>query len=115
MCGSVAVEYLKQRDYPSGLNDKIANTKRQQQCPLLTYRDSFGLTWPYHNFQYSHFREARIILPENAESDPLAGYLQGADLRFDRRVIAALVLLILIALSFRVAQLGASPPRKRRG
>ena len=46
-------------------------------------------------------------MPENTESDPLAGYLQGADLRNDRRVIAALVLLILIGLAFRVAQLGA--------
>ena len=76
-------------------------------CCLLTSRDSFGLTWSYHNFQHSHFREARIILPENAESDPLAGYLQGADLRFDRRVIVALALLILTGLAFRVVQLGA--------
>ena len=45
-------------------------------------------------------------MPENSDSSP-AGYLQGADLRFDRRVLAALILLILIGFGFRVSQLGA--------
>lgn len=36
-----------------------------------------------------------------------SNYSQGADLRFDRRVITALVLLIFVGLAFRVAQLGA--------
>ncbi len=46
-------------------------------------------------------------MPENSESDPFFRYSQGADLRFDRRVIVALALLILTGLAFRVVQLGA--------
>ena len=45
-------------------------------------------------------------MPENSHSRP-SDYLQGADLRFDRRVVAALILLVLIGLGFRVWQLGA--------
>lgn len=45
-------------------------------------------------------------MPENSDSSP-ADYLQGADLRFDRRVLAALILLILIGFGFRVSHLGA--------
>ena len=45
-------------------------------------------------------------MPEDSHSSP-AEYLQGADLRFDRRLVAALVLLILLGFGFRVCQLGA--------
>ena len=45
-------------------------------------------------------------MPENSDSS-LADYSQGADLRFDRRVLAALVLLVLVGLGFRINQLGA--------
>lgn len=45
-------------------------------------------------------------MPEKFHPSP-ADYLQGADLRFDRRVVAALVLLILIGFGFRVCQLQA--------
>ncbi|HKO45449.1 MAG TPA: glycosyltransferase family 39 protein [Pyrinomonadaceae bacterium] len=45
-------------------------------------------------------------MPENSHSGP-AVYLQGADLRFDRRAVAALILLVLIGFGFRVWQLDA--------
>ena len=45
-------------------------------------------------------------MPENTQSDQF-GYSQGADLRFDVRVVAVLVLLVLVGLGFRVWQLGA--------
>ena len=46
-------------------------------------------------------------MPENDASSVFSNYSQGADLRFDRRVIIALALLIFVGLAFRVAQLGA--------
>lgn len=46
-------------------------------------------------------------MPEKDASGVFSNYSQGADLRFDRRVIIALALLILVGLGFRVAQLGA--------
>lgn len=46
-------------------------------------------------------------MPENAESRISSNYSQGADLRLDRPVIAALVLLILVGLSFRAIHLSA--------
>lgn len=61
----------------------------------------------YHNFQHSLFCEACTTLPENAESGLFSNYSQGSDLRFGRSVIAALIVLILVGLAFRVIQLGA--------
>ncbi|HEY5885880.1 MAG TPA: glycosyltransferase family 39 protein [Pyrinomonadaceae bacterium] len=45
-------------------------------------------------------------MPENSQSSP-DGYTQGAELSFDRRVVAALALLVLVGFAFRVSQLGA--------
>ena len=45
-------------------------------------------------------------MPENSHSNRFS-YLQGADLRFDRPVVAVLVLLVLVGFGFRVWQLGA--------
>ncbi len=57
-------------------------------------------------FQYNRVPEAAITLPENSQFHRF-GYSQGADLRFDRRVVTALVLLVLVGLGFRVWQLRA--------
>ncbi len=45
-------------------------------------------------------------MPENSDIHLSAKYLQGADLRFDRPIIAGLILLVLVGLAFRVPQLG---------
>ncbi|MDQ5844707.1 MAG: glycosyltransferase family 39 protein [Acidobacteriota bacterium] len=46
-------------------------------------------------------------MPENTATDSLSHYNQGADVRLDMRVVAALVLLIVVGLAFRATRLGA--------
>jgi asparagine N-glycosylation enzyme membrane subunit Stt3 len=57
-------------------------------------------------FQFNPVPEAAITLPENSQSDRF-DYSQGADLRFDGRLVAVLVLLVLVGFGFRVWHLGA--------